>query len=147
MHRNEHSVEIAAPPELVFEYVAEPERMHQWVGGLVEFRPLGPGPELGSRAIQVVEVSGHPWEIESEIVGYEPPRRLEARLRHKTFESLASYHVEGAGEGSRLTATMESEYKQMAVRLMAGVVNRKTQQKLEADLARLKQVVESADGL
>ena len=116
--------------------------MHEWVGGLVEFRPLGPGPELGSRAIQVVEVSGSPWEIESEIVGYEPPRRLEARLRHKSFESLATYEVEPAGERTRLTATMDSEYKQMAVRLMAGVVTRQVQKKLEADLARLKQVVE-----
>jgi hypothetical protein len=128
----------------VFEYVAEPERMREWVGGLVEFRPLGPGPELGSRAIQVVEVSGSPWEIQSEIVAYEPPRRLEARLRHKSFESLATYEVETAGERTRLTATMESEYKQMAARLMAGVVTRQVQKKLESDLARLKQVVENA---
>lgn len=117
--------------------------MHEWVGGLLEFRPLGPGPELGSRAIQIVEISGRPWEIESEIVRYEPPRALEARLTHKTFESVASYRVEPAGVGSTLTATMESRYKQLAARLLGAAVTLKMQKKLESDLARLKQVVES----
>lgn len=118
--------------------------MQEWVGGLVEFRPLGPGPEVGSRAVQVVEISGSPWEIQSEIVCYEPPQELQARLTHKAFESLASYRVEPAGAGTRLTATMESRYRQLAVRLVGAAATRKAQKKLESDLARLKQVVEQA---
>ena len=118
--------------------------MREWVGGLVEFRPLDEGPQLGSRAIQVVDVSGRRWELESEIVGFEPPRRLEARLRHKGFESLAEYRLEPAGVGTRVTATMETEYRQMAARLLAAVVTRQAQKKLESDLARLKLAVESA---
>lgn len=120
--------------------------MREWVGGLLEFRPLGPGPELGSRAIQVVEISGRPWEIQSEIVRYDPPRELEARLTHKTFESVASYRVEPAGGGSTLSAAMESRYKQLAARLVGAAVTRQVQKKLEADLTRLKRVVEQAPG-
>lgn len=144
MHRNEHSVEIDAPAERVFEYVAEPERMHEWVGGLVEFRPLGPGPELGSRGVQVVTMAGRQWELESEITRYEPPRELDARLVHNGFESLASYRLEESDGRTRVTTTMETEYKQAFARLLAGVVTRQAQKKLEADLARLKQVVESS---
>jgi uncharacterized protein YndB with AHSA1/START domain len=144
LHRNEHTVEIDAPVERVFEYVAEPERMHEWVGGLLEFRPLGPGPALGARGVQVVHMAGRRWELESELTRYEPPRELEARLVHKDFESLASYRLEESNGRTRVTTTMETEYKQAFARLLAGVVTRQAQKKLEADLARLKQVVESA---
>ena len=144
MHRNEHSVEIDAPVERVFEFVAEPERMHEWVGGLVEFRKLGPGPQLGSRGVQVVNMAGRRWELESEITRYEPPHELEARLVHKDFESRARYRLEEGDGRTRVTTTMDIQYKQTFARLLAGVVTRQTQRKLEADLARLKQVAERA---
>jgi uncharacterized protein YndB with AHSA1/START domain len=143
VHRNEHSVDIAAPPERVFEYVAEPERMREWVGGLVEFRPLSPGPALGSRAIQVVEMAGKKWELESEITRYEPPHLLEARLvAPKDFESVASYRLEETDGQTRVTTTMETEYRHRVARLLGGVATRQAQRKLEADLDRLKRVVE-----
>jgi uncharacterized protein YndB with AHSA1/START domain len=143
VHRNEHSVEIDAPVERVFEYIAEPERMHEWVGGLVEFRPLEPGPALGSRGVQVVNMAGRRWELESEITRYEPPRELEARLVHDDFESVASYRLTESDGRTRVTTTMETEYKQAFVRLLGGVATRQAQKKLEADLARLKRVLES----
>ena len=118
--------------------------MEEWVGGLVEFRPLDAGPQLGSRALQIVDLAGRRWELQSEIVAYDPPRRLDAQLSHKAFASRASYLLEPTGGGTRLTATMESDYKQMAARLMAGVVTRQTQKKLASDLERLKRVVEAA---
>jgi hypothetical protein len=118
--------------------------MQEWVGGLVEFRPLSPGPALGSRAIQVVDMAGRHWELESEIVRYEPPRELEARLTHRGFDSVAAYRLEPAGDRTRVTATMDTQYKQTFARLLAGVVTRQAQRKLEADLNRLKQVVEGA---
>ena len=145
MHRNEHSVEIDASAERVFPYLAEPELMQRWIGGLIEFRPIDAGPALGSRAIQLVEVAGKKWELESELTRYEPPRLLEARLvAPKDFESVAAYRLEEADGRTRVTTTMETEYKHRVARFLGGVATRQAQRKLEADLARLKQVVEGA---
>jgi Polyketide cyclase / dehydrase and lipid transport len=120
--------------------------MQEWVGGLVEFRPLSPGPELGSRAIQVVELAGKKLELESEITRYEPPYLLEASLvAPKDFESVARYRLDEADGHTRVTTTMETQYKHRVVRLLSGVVTRQAQRKLEADLDRLKQVLESSD--
>jgi uncharacterized protein YndB with AHSA1/START domain len=145
VHRNEHSVEIDAPAERVFAYVAEPEHMRKWIGGLIEFRPLDEGPQLGSRAIQVVELSGKKWELESEITRYEPPELLEARLvAPNGFESVASYELEEADGRTRVTTRMTTEYKHRVARLLGGVVTRQAQRKLVSDLERLKQAVEAA---
>jgi uncharacterized protein YndB with AHSA1/START domain len=128
----------------VFPWLAEPDRMQEWIGGLIEFRPLDEGPQLGSRAIQVVEMAGKKWELESEIVQYEPPHLLEARLvAPKDFESVASYRLEETDGHTRVTTTMETQYKHRVARLLGGVVSRQAQRKLEADLDRLKRVVEN----
>lgn len=145
MHRNEHSVEIEAAAERVFPYLAEPELMREWIGGLVEFRPLDDGPALGSRAVQVVELAGRRWELESEITRWRPPRELEARLvAPRTFESTATYRLAESGGGTRVTTTMASEYHGRAGRFLGGILTRQAQRRLEADLHRLKQVVEAA---
>jgi uncharacterized protein YndB with AHSA1/START domain len=147
VHRNEHAVDIDAPAERVFPYLAQPELMRTWIGGLVEFRPIDEGPALGSRAIQVVEVAGKKWELESELTRYEPPLALEARLvAAKDFELVATYRLEEANGRTRVSATTETAFKHRTARLLGGVLTRKAQKKLEADLARLKLVVESEPG-
>jgi uncharacterized protein YndB with AHSA1/START domain len=127
----------------VFEYVAEPERMREWLGGLVEFQPISPGPALGSKAVQIVEMAGKKWELESEITRYDPPHLLEAFLvAPNDFESVASYRLDEADGRTRVTTTMETQYKHRVARLVGGVVTRHAQRKLEADLDRLKRAVE-----
>ncbi len=137
-------MEIDAPADRVFEYVAEPGLMKEWVGGLIEFRPLDPGPALGARGVQVVEVGRRNWELESEITRYQPPRILEARLTHRGFESTAAYELEERDGRTHVHATLDTSYKLGANRLLGGLVTRHAQKKLEADLERLKRAAESA---
>jgi uncharacterized protein YndB with AHSA1/START domain len=144
LHRNEHTVEIDAPPDRVFEYVSQPELMKEWVGGLIEFRPLDPGPALGARGVQVVEVGRRNWELESEITRYQPPRILEARLTHRGFESTAAYELEERDGRTHVRATLDTTYRLGADRLLGGLMTRQAQRKLRADLERLKHAAESA---
>jgi uncharacterized protein YndB with AHSA1/START domain len=143
VHRNEHSIDIDAPADRVFEYVSRPDLMKEWVGGLVEFRPIDAGPALGARGVQVVEMSRRNWELESEITRYQPPRALEARLTHKGFESTAAYELEEHDGRTHVRATLDTEYKLFG-NLLGGLVTRQAQKKLEADLDRLKRAAESA---
>lgn len=144
MHRNEHSVEIAAAPEEVFPYLVEGERRLEWMGVLRESEKLTEGPAaVGSRWRDVFEDHGQRIELEAELAEYEPGRRLVVRLCNRAFESTSTQALaEAAGGGTRLTTVIETEYKALAARLMGGVVTRHAQKQLEADLARLKEIVE-----
>ncbi len=143
MHRNEHTVEIAAAPETVFPYLVDGERRLEWMGVLRESEKLTEGPPApGSRWRDVFEDHGQRIELEAELTEYEPGRRLVVRLRNRGFESTSTQALAEADGGTRLTTVIETEYKALAARLMAGVVTRHAQKQLEGDLARLKEIVE-----
>ena len=147
LHRNEHSVEIAAAPGDVFPWLADPERRLRWMGALVESESLTEGPpELGSRYRDVFEDHGQRIELEAELVEVEPGERLTARLVSRGFESTSSQRLEADGAGTRLTAAVETRYTMLAARLLAPLVTRHAQKQLEADLARLKELVEAEAG-
>lgn len=146
MHRNEHSVEIAAEPDEVFPWLAASERRCAWMGALTESEPLTDGsPEVGSRFRDVFEDLGQRVELEAEIVELDPPRALTVHLVSKVFDATSSQRLEELEGGrTRLTAVIETEYKQRAARLAAPVVTRHAQRRLEQDLERLKELVEGA---
>ena len=144
LYRNEHTVEIATGPDDVFPWLADPERRLRWMGALVESEPLTQGPpQLGSRYRDVFEDHGQRIELEAELVEVEPGERLTARLVSKGFESTSAQRLEPVDGGTRLTAALETRYTMLAARLLAPLVTRHAQTRLEADLARLKELVEA----
>jgi uncharacterized protein YndB with AHSA1/START domain len=144
VHRNEHSVEIDRPPADVFPHLTGSEERLVWMGALTESEQVSPGEVgLGTRFRDVFEDHGQRVEIDAEVVEWEPAERVATRLRSAVFEATARQRLEPAGAGTRLTTTIETEYKSRLARLMAGVITRHAQARLESDLARLKEVVES----
>lgn len=147
VHRNEHSIVIAAAPADVFPWLADSERRLRWMGALVESEALTDGPpELGSRYRDVFEDHGQRIELEAELVEVKPGERLTAKLVSKGFESTSSQQLEAADGGTRLSAAVETRYTMLAARLLAPLVTRHAQKQLEADLARLKELVEAEAG-
>jgi uncharacterized protein YndB with AHSA1/START domain len=144
VHRNEASIEIAAAPADVFSWLAASERRCEWMGALTESEPLTEGsPEVGSRFRDVFEDLGRRVELEAEIVELEPPHAMTVQLVSKVFDATSSQRLEELEGGrTRLTAVIETEYRQRAARLAAPVVTRHAQRRLEQDLARLKELVE-----
>jgi uncharacterized protein YndB with AHSA1/START domain len=135
---------IAAPPTTVFPWLAESEARCRWMGALVESEPLTDGPpEPGSRFRDVFEDHGQRIELEAELVEVEPPRVLVVHLVSDVFEATIDQRLERADGGTRLTAEIETTYTKLAARLLASVLTRHAQKQLEADLARLKELVES----
>lgn len=100
-----------------------------------------PGP--GTRFRDVFEDRGQRIEIDAEVVTYEPNERLATRLRSQAFEATASQRLEERDGRTRVTAVIETEYTSRLARLMAGVITRHAQTRLEDDLARLKELVEA----
>jgi uncharacterized protein YndB with AHSA1/START domain len=144
VHRNEHSVEIDRPAEAVFPYLVEAEKRLRWMGALKEAEQVTDGPPgLGTRFRDLFEDHGQRFEIDAEIVEWEPSERLTTRLRSKAFASTGRQRLERLDGRTRLTTTIETDYKSRMARLMAGVITRHAQTQLEEDLARLKALVES----
>jgi uncharacterized protein YndB with AHSA1/START domain len=145
VHRNEHAIAIDAPRELVFRWLTEPELMQRWIGGLLEFEPLDPGPATGSRSRQVLRIKGQRFELDSVITAFDPPVALDVRVEHRGFESTSSYRLEERDGHTRLAVTIETTTKLFANRLLGALVTRESQKKLGADLERLKEMIERAD--
>jgi hypothetical protein len=122
--------------------VGAEERL-RWMGALVESEALDDEvPALGSRFRDVFEDHGQRIELEAEVVALEPPRALAVRLVAGAFEATSRSRLEEGGPGTRLTATIETTYTALAARLLAPVVTRHAQKQLEADLGRLRELVE-----
>jgi carbon monoxide dehydrogenase subunit G len=114
------------------------------MGALVESEPLTDGPlEPGSRFRDVFEDHGQRIELEAELVEVDAPRVLVVHLVSDVFEATIDQRLEHVDGGTRLTAEIETTYTKLAARLLASVVTRHAQKRLEDDLARLKELVES----
>lgn len=144
VHRNEHAVVIAAPAAAVFPYLLEGAKRLRWMGVLKESEQLTDGPPaVGSRWRDVFEDHGQRVELEAELVELERDRRLRVRLDNRGFDSTSTQELEDVGGATRVSTVIETEYRMLAARLMSGVVTRHAQKQLEADLARLKELVEA----
>jgi hypothetical protein len=116
------------------------------MGALVESERLTPGPPaLGSRYRDVFEDHGQRLELEAELVEFDEPRALVVRLTSDAFDATITQRLEAVEGGTRLDAVIETTYTKLAARLLAGVMTRQAQKRLEADLGRLKDLVEGGE--
>jgi len=125
----------------VFPFLEASEQRLRWMGALVESEPLDEG-----RFRDIFEDHGQRIELEAEVERRDSPRLLVVLLRGRTFEATSTQHLEEAGEGTRLSTVVETEYTSRLARLAAPLLTRRAQRELEADLTALKELVEGASG-
>ncbi len=143
------SIDIAQPVGRVFAWVSEPEKIKSWVSWMVDVRDLTPGRTgPGARQVWVMEDRNNGnqrMDIESEVVRYEPGRLLESRLNSpEGFTGEVRYELEPVdAHRTRLTYRANYQFEHWLARLLEPIISRSAQQKLEDDLARLKQQAEA----
>jgi uncharacterized membrane protein len=148
-HRIAASVEIERPAEVVFTWITDSPRLQSWVGWLVDIRHETPHQQqVGARQVWVMEDrnnNNQHMSIAAEIVAYQPPRQLTARLSAPgLFSGTVDYTLEAVGaERTRLHYVMSYEYDLWLAKLLEPVIAMSAQQKLEDDLGRLKQRAEA----
>jgi uncharacterized protein YndB with AHSA1/START domain len=143
LHRNQHAVEIAVPPDDVFPWLAGSEPRLRWMGALVASEPLTEGPAAeGSRFRDVFEEHGRRVELEAELVELEAPRRLVVHLVSDVFESTIVQTLQDRDGATRLEAVIETTYTMRGARFLAPVATGLAQRRLESDLTRLKELLE-----
>ena len=139
MARFSHSVEVAQPPDAVFPWLLEEDKVPRWMGNVESYELLGGGGlSAGSRLRQTIELSGSRVSFELEVLRYEPPREAEARFATNGVEVVNVYTCEPAGAGTRLTQSMDAKPGSLGARVLIPVVQPRLERKLTEDLERLK---------
>lgn len=141
----ERKVDIAAAPEEVYDLIADPRRLADWVtihddlldapsGGLTE----------GAKLTQCLRLAGRRFKVHWKVVESDRPRRLvwEGRGPVRSHAKVIN-ELEPTAEGTRFSYTNEFDLPGRALGRMAGpVVRRATAGELEESLQRLRKLVE-----
>lgn len=145
------SIEIAAPPDVVFPYLTDPDLLRLWLGGFRGSRPLsgvghaggGPTLQVGTRSIDTIVEGGREMEMETEIVRYEPPRELDVKITGRGMNAVSAYRLAGE-RTTTVTHTQELRLGGVA-KLLTPFIGGQMEKRLREDLARLKTAVEAQE--
>jgi uncharacterized protein YndB with AHSA1/START domain len=135
----EHTVEIPRPPEEVFPWLLEQDKVPRWTGHLERYEQLDGSLGTGSRVRQVLEISGRMIDVELEITRYDPPRGAETRFETNGIKVVTEYALQGNGGGTQLTQSLEAKAGGLGGRMLLPVVQPRLEQKLTQDLERLRE--------
>ena len=137
--RCESAVAVPKPPDEVFPWLLDADKVPRWMTGLQAYEPLDPGPlAVGSRIRQELSVSGQLLKFELHVAELEPPRRALLRFEGSGFKAANEYSVASADGGARVTWVISGDTTSFKAKLIAPMVQAKLQEKLETDLARLR---------
>jgi carbon monoxide dehydrogenase subunit G len=134
-----HSVELSQPPEAVFPWLLEEDKVPQWTSDLQSYSVEGPLGE-GAQVRQSLNLAGG-LRVTMEIVRYDPPRGAETRFETNGVKVTSAYVLEPAGAGTRLTQTLDAKAGGLTGRMLIPVVQGRLEQKLTQDLERLRGVL------
>jgi len=105
--RAEKSTVIRRSVEDVFAYVGDQTNAVHWQAGIVEVRRLTDGPAgVGTRHRIVRMFMGRRLTVENEYVAFEPGRRVAFRTTSGPMPLEASYMVDPAEGGARVTSAI-----------------------------------------
>ena len=137
-----HTVSVTRPPAEVFPWLLEEDKVPQWTGRLQAYEVLGAGTlGSGTKIRQVLTISGQPFDLEIEIVRYEPPGFAESRFSTNGLDVVTTYALRVAGGGTELTQSLEGSATSFKARLLVPVVQPKLEGKLTEDLERLRELL------
>lgn len=147
--KNTYSLEIAAPPERVFNWIYDSDRLLQWLPNLVENEVLTAERNgVGSRFRQVYVENGRRMEMVGEVTGFEQGHFLACDLRGQPFDLKVAYRLEDLGGRTRLTQDSEVALKSLPMKivmtLLAPVIRKATHKSVDSSFAKLKELVESS---
>jgi Polyketide cyclase / dehydrase and lipid transport len=147
------STEVDRPAAVVFAYATDPTRFSQWQAGVVDghletaadANGQGPGtPAVGTRCLTTRRIGGANRASISVISHVDPPRSWGVRGIDGPIRAIVDLTVEPLGtDRSRLTISVDFTGRGIGKLLVPLVVRRQARAEMPANLATLKQCVES----
>ena len=140
--RCESTVVVAAAPEVVFPWLLDVDKVPRWQSGVQRYEPVDAGPlRIGSRIHEDLLVSGQSLRLVLEVVTLDPPRSADLRFEGSGFRAVNEYTLAEAPGGARVTWAIGGDATSFKARLIVPMVQSKLQEKLDGDLARLRDLL------
>ncbi len=146
MPRVERAIEIAAPPEKVWQFITEPEKLLQW-GNLKQFEFMSEQRDSVGTPFYVVaeESGGRLRKVDCIVTGWAENDRFAFRGTARGIKRLDSEYLVKANEsGSKLTITEDVTLPWGIIGKIIGwlFVCKRMQKDIEGKLANLKKLLE-----
>lgn len=141
----ERNILINAPTQQVFDCVADPVDMMNWLSGLIKNQDVPQGPvEVGQSWTQFVQVMGRKMDFRREVVEHDPPRRIAWRFAAMGAEGTGYCELEPADGGTKIIFGLDYTYPRL---LLGGLLDKMLMEKLanreaQSSLVRLKALLE-----
>jgi len=95
---------IPRPPEIVFPWIADPDKAMKWQKNVKSGEIIENKPEIvGTTFKEVIEEDGSRLEMHGTITKYVKDRTIAFHLRSRIHEFDVSYSVEGMGSGTKIS--------------------------------------------
>jgi uncharacterized protein YndB with AHSA1/START domain len=138
--RVELTIEISRPPQEVFDYLTDLEKLPEWQASAVESRADGPLAE-GARISERRSFMGRDIDTEVEVAAHEPPHRLTLRALKAPLK-LSIDHLLDARDGGTTLRVIAEGRPTGALRLAGPAVESGARRELTRDFNRLKELLE-----
>ncbi len=141
-----HSIDIAAPAAVVWQFLEEPEKQKLWMKGLLENVSTSDDPKaVGATFRMKLQEGARQNEYRGEITAYDAPRRLSVALTGKPLAGTpmdVDYHLSEAKGRTRLDYHAVWEPKKLLLRLLAKLASGFARRQIQGFLGKLKDLAE-----
>jgi carbon monoxide dehydrogenase subunit G len=139
----QESVTIARPPQEVFDFLANFENLSAFDAFVTASGQVGDGPPgLGTRGRGTTRFMGQQFDWMVEFTEFEPPRRMVSRSVEGKRDVTATFTLEPADGGTRVTERIETgAMGGLLGRLPDPLVNRLLGRSLRGNLKTLSRVL------
>ena len=144
MPRVEESVVTARPQQEVFDFLADFGNLAAYDALVTKSGQVGDGPPgLGTRGRGTTRFMGKESDWTVEYTEFEPPRRMVSRSVEGDRDITATFILEPAGNGTRVTERLETpDLGGLIGRMPDALVNRLLARALRRNLKTLAQVLD-----
>lgn len=141
-----HNIEIDQKPEIVFDYIAQLDKHGEWQAAILESRKESAGAtRKGTRNTELRKMPGGPREVTSEIIIYDPPKKIAARsVSESPIQATITITVEPLKGGQAATVSFQDDLVGKGIGKLFVIFARKNNRReIPKDLLRLKKRLEA----
>lgn len=139
----EMSVEINRPVEEVFSFFSNLDNRKQWESGLEELSQTSEGPVgVGTTWRETVRAMGRRMELTLELTGYEPNKQWNEKIDAGSMKAEVNITFDSTNGGTRVNGVVDMQIGGF-LKLASPIVTRTLRKQMQADINRLKAVLEA----
>lgn len=137
--------EIAQPPEIIFPWIAEPQKAMKWQKNVKSEETVVSKPDLvGTIFRETVDEAGHELEMNGVITHYEPNKLIGFHLSSRIHEFDIHYCLEETGKSTRfsIVANVRWKFPMNIVSALTGKrMKRRLTEQLNSEVEELKRLL------